>query len=430
MRRRPAAAVRVTLVMAGLLGALVLTGPGPSWAAPAPDPRVPAGAEPTAPPDQEPLCGANQASQWIPRDPAPLGRLGAAQAQALPGPRSPVTVAVVDAGVTPGNPHLEDALLPPISLVQDEPGDTPEQRRAREEHGTQIAAIIAARDLRPAQPSALVGVAPRALIQPVVFYVTADSEVPGNRLTPDTLAAGIRSAAASGAKVINVSFSQSEPSGALESAVADAVAGGALVVASAGNGRTDGARFPATYPGVLSVAAVDGADVAPVDAPQGATIDLAAPGADIIGVSPSRDCRLKGAGDPPDSSYAAAYVSGAAALVWSAMPEASAAEVEYRLTASADRPQRGSRNDSTGWGVVQPYAAMTMTVDPARPGPLVPGQPAAGVVEVAAEPFLVQPGTDPLADSRRAVVRWGLVGLAGLGLLLLLTRWNRLPRPR
>jgi len=36
----------------------------------------------------------------------------------------------------------------------------------------------------------------------------------------------------------------------------------------------------------------------------------------------------------------------------------------------------------------------------------------------------------PLADRRNDVVWWGLLGLAGLGLLLLLTRWNRLTRRR
>jgi membrane-anchored mycosin MYCP len=143
-----------------------------------------------------------------------------------------------------------------------------------------------------------------------------------------------------------------------------------------------------------------------------------------------RDCVEAAGGADPAASWATAFVSGAAALVWSAHPDESAEQIAYRLTTSADRPVRAQRDDTRGWGVVNAYEAVAMTPDPARAGPPLPGASAPVVQETVPPVDTGDPLVDPLAGARAAVVWWGLLGAAGLGLLLLLTRWNRLATGR
>ncbi|WP_369268622.1 S8 family serine peptidase, partial [Streptomyces harbinensis] len=72
--------------------------------------------------------------------------------------------------------------------------------------------------------------------------------------------------------------------------------------------------------------------------------------------APARPCSPRRA--ESGTSFAAAQVSGAAALVLSRFPELSAEEVARRLIASAS-PVGGGRNDLTGAGIVDPFGAVT-----------------------------------------------------------------------
>src|ERR1039458_4694715 len=74
------------------------------------------------------------------------------------------------------------------------------------------------------------------------------------------LARGIRAAATAFAHVINVSIQAAGNSAALRAAVSYALSRNAVVVAAAGNdnpGGGVGPYYPASYPGVISVGAVD-----------------------------------------------------------------------------------------------------------------------------------------------------------------------------
>jgi membrane-anchored mycosin MYCP len=136
---------------------------------------------------------------------------------------------------------------------------------------------------------------------------------------------------------------------------------------------------------VLTVGAVDG-DGRPMTQGgqgQGASsiagpwVGIAAPGTDIIGLSP-RDDGLINAIDGPDNtllipagtSFSAAIVSGVAALVRAKYPQLSAYQVINRLTRTARAPARGVDNQ-IGYGVVDPVAALTWDVPD---GPLKPPQ--------------------------------------------------------
>jgi membrane-anchored mycosin MYCP len=134
---------------------------------------------------------------------------------------------------------------------------------------------------------------------------------------------------------------------------------------------------------VLTVGAVDpeGRPLTQGGQGQGASsiagpwVGIAAPGTDIIGLSP-RDDGLINAIDGPDNtllvpagtSFSAAIVSGVAALVRAKFPQLSAYQVINRLTRTARAPARGVDNQ-IGYGVVDPVAALTWDVPegPAKP---------------------------------------------------------------
>ncbi|PBA31372.1 peptidase S8 [Mycobacterium intracellulare] len=109
----------------------------------------------------------------------------------------------------------------------------------------------------------------------------------------------------------------------------------------------------------------------------GPWVGIAAPGTDVVGLSP-RDDGLINAIDGPDNtllvpsgtSFSAAIVSGVAALVRAKFPQLSAYQVINRLTRTARAPARGVDNQ-VGHGVVDPVAALTWDVPD---GPVKPPQ--------------------------------------------------------
>jgi membrane-anchored mycosin MYCP len=109
----------------------------------------------------------------------------------------------------------------------------------------------------------------------------------------------------------------------------------------------------------------------------GPWLGLAAPGENITSVSNGPDGGLAN-GQPNEkgelapvsgTSYAAAYVSGVAALVRSRFPELSATQVIRRLTTTAHGADR-SPSSLVGAGTIDPVAALTWDV----PGPDNPAE--------------------------------------------------------
>ena len=156
-----------------------------------------------------------------------------------------IKVAVVDSGVD-GSPQLAGKVTA-IDLT-----DTGFQDCSGEGHGTAIAGIIAASG--QAQGNPFEGVAPEAKILSVkVFTQTQQSN------SSATLARGINDAALLGAQVINVSMT-TRNSAVLRAAVEFALSRNVVIVASGGNDDQQngvGPFYPASYPGVLSVGAVN-----------------------------------------------------------------------------------------------------------------------------------------------------------------------------
>ena len=109
----------------------------------------------------------------------------------------------------------------------------------------------------------------------------------------------------------------------------------------------------------------------------GPWVGIAAPGTDVVGLSP-RDDGLINAVDGPDNtllvpagtSFSTAIVSGVAALVRARFPQLSANQVINRLIHTARAPARGVDNE-VGYGIVDPVAALTWDV---ADGPVKPPQ--------------------------------------------------------
>jgi subtilisin family serine protease/subtilisin-like proprotein convertase family protein len=122
---------------------------------------------------------------------------------------------------------------------------------------------------------------------------------------------------------------------ALVDAIEAAGAAGILTVAAAGNGNSDATGFyPAAYdsPYIVSVAATDRNDLYAGFSNYGATtVDLAAPGVDILSTFPGASY-----GTISGTSMATPHVSGAAALVWSQSPGLNPLQVKARLLNGVD----------------------------------------------------------------------------------------------
>lgn len=224
-------------------------------------------------------------------------------------------IAIIDSGVSAGHPDLEGRVLAGRDFVNDD-------RNAADDngHGTLVAGVAAARGMNG---KGVAGTCWRCRILPVKVI---DSH---GRVRWSNAAAGVIWAADRGAHVINLSFGDQSASSALAAAVAYAVDRGVVVVAAAGNdGRT--ARFyPASYPGVLSVAATNGSDSLYSWSNRGSWVKLAAPGCTWTTRRGSGYTSFCG------TSAAAPIVAGIAGLMLSAAPGASATRVRSALRSSA-----------------------------------------------------------------------------------------------
>lgn len=263
----------------------------------------------------------------------------------------------------------------------------------------------------PGAPDGVVGVAPHATILSIrqssrayeAVHLAPGDEAGRKAGTIATLASAIVHAANMGAKVINVSVTSCLPAAdpGDQSAIGAAAwyaatVKDAVIVAAAGNEGEEGcAQNPSFDPldvadprdwhhvrtvsspswfadYVLSVGAVDNTGAPISKSLTGPWVAAAAPGVGIMGLSPQTGGPVNayppirlGEKNMPfwGTSFSVAYVSGVAALVRAKYPELSAHQVINRIVQTAHNPPRGVDN-SVGYGVVDPVAALTFQVPP------------------------------------------------------------------
>jgi thermitase len=250
---------------------------------------------------------------WKPA--SPLGALGLDALWRLTKGSRSVVVAVVDTGIDVTRPDLTGAVLPGYDVV-DGSSDVSDAVG----HGTNVAEVAVGRGDNGVGGT---GVCWRCALLPVKV-------APNGVASGTSVATGIRWAADHGADIINVSIVLDGPDPAVRDAVAYAQAHGALVVAAAGNTGGVDPTYPAAYPGVLGVVAVDEKGAPYEWARHGSWAALAAPGCVPVADAGGGASAFCG------SSAAAPVVAGLAALAWSAGASSPAA-ARRALESSAHR---------------------------------------------------------------------------------------------
>lgn len=178
---------------------------------------------------------------------------------------------------------------------------------------------------------------------------------PGARVLPVKVTGGgadaneaLRWAVDHGARVVNLSLGGG--TGSFDEGLRYAAEHEVVVVAAAGNaGTDDGVTALARGEHVVAVSAVDREGRFREDVSvSGPEVALAAPGVDV---PTSR-------GERSGTSYAAALVSGAVALVRAEYPDLDAVEVVELLTSTARDAGPEGRDPRYGFGVVDPARAL------------------------------------------------------------------------
>lgn len=238
-----------------------------------------------------------------------------------------MVVAVLDTGVQPDHPDL-----PPLTAGQDmvDPDTPPDDD---EGHGTAVAGIIAA---IPNNSIGVAGTCWRCQIMPVKVL---DSTGYGYT---SWIAEGIVWAVDQGASVLNLSLGGPMGTDTLADAVSYAQSQNVLVVAAAGNftaAWTDPLppppNYPAGYPGVLSVGAIDGTNTYYSFSYFGPWVEVDAPGCTVSTALGSFFHGSDLYGSFCGTSAASPYVAGLAALARSYRPQLSAPVISEAIQKSA-----------------------------------------------------------------------------------------------
>ncbi|KPI16349.1 Type VII secretion system peptidase S8A, mycosin-1 [Actinobacteria bacterium OK074] len=269
-----------------------------------------------------------------------------------------ITVAVLDTGVDDQHPDLVGNVLAGKDMVGfgAQRGD-----RAWARHGTAMAGIIAGHGHGPDDGDGVMGIAPEAKILPVrVILEDGDpARTKARNTRGNALAEGIRWATDHGADVINLSLGDdsksAHPEAAEDEAVQYALKKGTVVVASAGNGGKTGdpISYPAAYPGVIAATAVDRYGIRASFSTRHWYATVSAPGDDVVIADPDQKY-YEGWG----TSAASAFVSGAVALIKAARPGLTPAQIKQLLEDTAENAPTGGRDDSRGYGFINPAAAL------------------------------------------------------------------------
>jgi type VII secretion-associated serine protease mycosin len=275
-----------------------------------------------------------------------------------------VTVAVIDSGVNPNVSDLTGSVKsgPDLTGLKTSPGNP-----AWGVHGTWMASIVAGHG-HDGGGSGIIGVAPQAKV--LSIRVIPDKGDPGyhaydsekEQRIQQSLATGIRDAVHDGARVISMSIGYSAPSSAVRAALQFAEQHGVVLVASSGNSGHDDQQhadgfapvsFPAEYPGVLSVAAVNADGAVAAFSSDNLSVQVAAPGVDIPAEGRDGAYWLVSGTSP-----ACALVAGVAALIKSRYPGLSPVLVDQALTSTANAGTGNGYNAKTGFGTVDATAAL------------------------------------------------------------------------
>ncbi|MDX2216474.1 MAG: S8 family peptidase [Oculatellaceae cyanobacterium bins.114] len=175
-----------------------------------------------------------------------------------------VTVAVIDTGVSQV-PDLKDTkFVPGYDFVNDRTDASDDNG-----HGTHVAGTIAQ---STNNSYGVAGIAYEASLMPLKVL-----SAQGGGTVAD-IAEAIRFAADNGADVINMSLGGGGDTAVMKEAIDYAHSKGVVIIAAAGNANTNSAAYPARYPNVIAVSALDASGNKAPYSNYGAGVDISAPG--------------------------------------------------------------------------------------------------------------------------------------------------------
>lgn len=244
-----------------------------------------------------------------------------------------IRVAVIDTTIDAQHPELAGTVAATFDAI-----GKPDKPHS---HGTGIAGVIAAH-------GKLMGVAPSVKVLGIAAFTSL-----GSKGSSMAILDGLEYAGTSNADVINMSFAgPSDPEMQLK--IAALSKKGAVLVAAAGNaGPQSRPLYPAAYPDVIAVTAVDADDKLFEQANRGKHIAVAAPGVAILAVAPDQGYKMQSG-----TSFAAAQVSGVAALLLERNRQLDPAAIRRILTATARDLGVAGHDDQFGAGLVDAFGAV------------------------------------------------------------------------
>lgn len=345
-----------------------------------------------------------------------------------------VTVAVLDTGIDLDHPELAPLLVPGFDMVDLGPNPTPpagfrfegdfagRDNDPQDEvgHGTHVAGTVACVSNNA---SGVAGVTWSCRLMPVkvltrIVNLNNPNDVRGVGSSAD-IAAGIRWAVDNGARVLNLSLSGPTNTQVERDAVAYAISRGAVVVAAMGNNGGQIVRFPAAFPDVVAVGAINQNDQRANFSNTGPHIDVAAPGVGVLSTVWNN-----GFATFDGTSMASPHVAGVAALILSCNPNLTGAQVAdiIRTTARPLRVNPGDPvpNDTFGHGCVDAAAAINracprpptreitcqsrITLCPTAQVVCTSRRPSCGVSRVTVCPTVVVQCTQPIQCQRSVIL--------------------------
>lgn len=242
--------------------------------------------------------------------------------------RPTAPIGLIDTRINLDHPALRQTRVTVLPLFEDS------VRPSGAHHGTAVAALLVGRGEVPG-------------LLPDWELVAIDAFRKGDIATGMDLARAIDMLTARKIPIINMSLSGPD-NAILAATVADAITAGVVLIAAAGN---DGPRakpaYPAAYPDVIAVTAVDRGKRIYRRAAQGHHIDIAAPGVNVWTAA-----SVKGQRPRSGTSFAAPFVTAAAALIVADNPGFSREEIEIVLANEADDLGVAGRDSVYGWGLL------------------------------------------------------------------------------
>ena len=258
-----------------------------------------------------------------------------------------ITVAMIDSGVARNHESLNADNITLIDLVDGKP--TP----PAETHGTVVASIIAG-------SGKVKGLAPAANLIAIRAFSEVDPKSGASTSDSFHVSQGISTALEQKARIINMSIGG--PNDRLvRMAIEQAVLTGVIVIAAAGNSGPDAPPvYPAAQRGVIAVTATDDKDRLFNGANRGDYIAVAAPGVAVIAAKPG-----KGGASAYDyftgTSMATGYATGLAAVLLSADPKLTSADIRRIMCHSATDLGPPKKDPGFGWGRIDAAAAFSAT---------------------------------------------------------------------